>query len=141
MMAHFSRKSYSTIKTKLKDPNVGGFDPIVMATMDTVFMGTYAAGNIINGKLGDTFNPTTILSIGLFGSSTLSVSMLLLEISSSLLFISSLVSSKPLEVLLELPSWATGLAIPSLSRSVEQSLDSGLAINTLVISLLKFFHL
>jgi OPA family glycerol-3-phosphate transporter-like MFS transporter 1/2 len=68
MMAHFSRKSYSTIKTKLKDPNVGGFDPIVMATMDTVFMGTYAAGNIINGKLGDTFNPTTILSIGLFGS-------------------------------------------------------------------------
>eukprot|EP00980_Cylindrotheca_fusiformis_P002258 scaffold517_cov119-Cylindrotheca_fusiformis.AAC.41 len=67
-MAHFSRKSYSTIKTKLKDPNIGGFDPIVMATMDTVFMGTYAAGNIINGKLGDTFNPTTILSIGLFGS-------------------------------------------------------------------------
>lgn len=68
MMAHFSRKSYSTIKTKLKDPDIGGFDPIVMATMDTVFMGTYAAGNIINGKLGDTFNPTTILSIGLFGS-------------------------------------------------------------------------
>ncbi|CAJ1952536.1 unnamed protein product [Cylindrotheca closterium] len=68
LMAHFSRKSYSTIKTKLKDPDIGGFDPIVMATMDTVFMGTYAAGNIINGKLGDTFNPTTILSIGLFGS-------------------------------------------------------------------------
>jgi len=68
MMAHFSRKSYSTIKTKLKDPDIGGFDPIVMATMDTIFMGTYAAGNIINGKLGDTFNPTTILSIGLFGS-------------------------------------------------------------------------
>lgn len=36
--------------------------------MDTVFMGTYAAGNIISGKLGDTFNPTTILAIGLFGS-------------------------------------------------------------------------
>lgn len=31
-------------------------------------MGTYAAGNIISGKLGDTFNPTTILAIGLFGS-------------------------------------------------------------------------
>jgi OPA family glycerol-3-phosphate transporter-like MFS transporter 1/2 len=31
-------------------------------------MATYAAGNIINGKLGDTFNPTTILAIGLFGS-------------------------------------------------------------------------
>ena len=67
-MAHFSRKSYSTIKTKLKDPDIGGFAPAVMATMDTIFMGTYAAGNIINGKLGDTFNPTTILSIGLFGS-------------------------------------------------------------------------
>jgi OPA family glycerol-3-phosphate transporter-like MFS transporter 1/2 len=36
--------------------------------MDTVFMATYAAGNIINGKLGDTFNPTTILAIGLLGS-------------------------------------------------------------------------
>jgi OPA family glycerol-3-phosphate transporter-like MFS transporter 1/2 len=36
--------------------------------MDTVFMATYAAGNIINGKLGDTFNPTTILAIGLWGS-------------------------------------------------------------------------
>lgn len=34
----------------------------------SVFMATYAAGNIINGKLGDTFNPTTILAIGLFGS-------------------------------------------------------------------------
>jgi MFS transporter, OPA family, solute carrier family 37 (glycerol-3-phosphate transporter), member 1/2 len=31
-------------------------------------MATYAAGNIINGKLADTFNPTTILAIGLFGS-------------------------------------------------------------------------
>ena len=67
-MAHFSRKSYSTIKTKLKDPDVGGFAAATMATMDTIFMATYAAGNIINGKLGDTFNPTTILSIGLFGS-------------------------------------------------------------------------
>jgi sugar phosphate permease len=36
--------------------------------MDTVFMATYAAGNVINGKLGDTFNPTTILAVGLFGS-------------------------------------------------------------------------
>jgi OPA family glycerol-3-phosphate transporter-like MFS transporter 1/2 len=36
--------------------------------MDTTFMATYAAGNIISGKLGDTFNPTTVLSIGLFGS-------------------------------------------------------------------------
>ena len=31
-------------------------------------MGTYAAGNIISGKLGDTMNPTTVLAIGLVGS-------------------------------------------------------------------------
>jgi len=36
--------------------------------MDTVFMGTYAIGNIISGKLGDTMSPTTVLAIGLFGS-------------------------------------------------------------------------
>merc|ERR1739844_450567 len=28
----------------------------------------YAIGNVISGKLGDTFSPTTVLSIGLFGS-------------------------------------------------------------------------
>jgi MFS transporter, OPA family, solute carrier family 37 (glycerol-3-phosphate transporter), member 1/2 len=39
-----------------------------MCRVHAVFMATYAAGNIINGKLGDTFNPTTILAIGLFGS-------------------------------------------------------------------------
>jgi len=31
-------------------------------------MATYAAGNVINGKLGDTYNPITILAIGLWGS-------------------------------------------------------------------------
>ena len=36
--------------------------------MDTVFMSTYAVGNIISGKLGDTFSPTVVLAIGLFGS-------------------------------------------------------------------------
>lgn len=65
-MAHFSRKSYSTIKEQLQQQ--AGFAPIVLSAMDTVFMATYAAGNIINGKLGDTFNPTIILAIGLWGS-------------------------------------------------------------------------
>lgn len=46
----------------------GGYSALLLSEMDTVFMATYAAGNIINGKLGDTFNPTTILAIGLFGS-------------------------------------------------------------------------
>jgi sugar phosphate permease len=65
-MAHFSRKCYSTVKQQLEDE--AGFSALVLSEMDTVFMATYAAGNIINGKLGDTFNPTTVLAIGLFGS-------------------------------------------------------------------------
>ena len=65
-MAHFSRKCYSTVKQQLQ--TTAGFSSLVLSEMDTVFMATYAAGNIINGKLGDTLNPTTALSIGLFGS-------------------------------------------------------------------------
>jgi len=65
-MAHFSRKCYSTVKQQLEGQ--AGYSALLLSEMDTVFMATYAAGNIINGKLGDTFNPTTVLSIGLFGS-------------------------------------------------------------------------
>jgi len=65
-MAHFSRKCYSTVKQQLQQ--TAGYSPLILSEMDTVFMGTYAAGNIISGKLGDTFNPTTVLAIGLFGS-------------------------------------------------------------------------
>lgn len=65
-MAHFSRKCYSTVKQQLQDD--AGYSAIILSEMDTVFMGTYAIGNIISGKLGDTFSPTTVLSIGLFGS-------------------------------------------------------------------------
>ena len=65
-MAHFSRKCYSTVKQQLQTE--AGYSPLILSEMDTVFMGTYAAGNIISGKLGDTFNPTTVLAIGLFGS-------------------------------------------------------------------------
>lgn len=65
-MAHFSRKCYSTVKQQLQ--HEAGYSALVLSEMDTIFMATYAAGNIINGKLGDTFNPTTILAIGLFGS-------------------------------------------------------------------------
>jgi len=67
-MAHFSRKCYSTIKQQLESD--AGYSPLILSEMDTVFMGSYAAGNIISGKLGDTFNPTTVLAIGLFGSGT-----------------------------------------------------------------------
>lgn len=65
-MAHFSRKCYSTVKEQLQDE--AGYSALFLSEMDTTFMGTYAIGNIISGKLGDTFRPTTILAIGLFGS-------------------------------------------------------------------------
>jgi len=65
-MAHFSRKCYSTVKQQLQDE--AGYSALILSEMDTVFMGTYAIGNIVSGKLGDTFSPTTVLSIGLFGS-------------------------------------------------------------------------
>lgn len=65
-MAHFSRKCYSTVKQQLQ--HQAGYSALLLSEMDTVFMATYAAGNIINGKLGDTFDPTMILAIGLMGS-------------------------------------------------------------------------
>lgn len=65
-MAHFSRKCYSTVKQQLESD--AGYSSVILSAMDTIFMATYGAGNIINGRLGDIFNPTTILSIGLFGS-------------------------------------------------------------------------
>lgn len=65
-MAHFSRKCYSTVKQNLEDE--AGYSALLLSEMDTTFMATYAIGNIISGKLGDTFRPTTILAIGLFGS-------------------------------------------------------------------------
>jgi OPA family glycerol-3-phosphate transporter-like MFS transporter 1/2 len=68
-MSHFSRKSYSTIKQQIEHD--AGFSATILSAMDTVFMFSYAAGNVINGQLGDMFNPTTVLAIGLFGSGIL----------------------------------------------------------------------
>ena len=65
-MAHFSRKCYSTVKQQLQ--NEAGSSSLILSAMDTTFMATYAVGNIVSGKLGDTLNPTTVLAIGLFGS-------------------------------------------------------------------------
>lgn len=65
-MSHFSRKSYSTVKQQLELK--AGYTASILGAMDTVFMLTYGAGNVINGKLGDTFDPVTILAIGLWGS-------------------------------------------------------------------------
>jgi len=65
-MAHFSRKCYSTVKQQLEGQ--AGYEAWILSTMDSAFMFSYSIGNIVNGKLGDTFNPTTILAMGLFGS-------------------------------------------------------------------------
>lgn len=65
-MAHFSRKCYSTVKHPLQ--TLAHYSPFVLSQMDTIFMATYAAGNILNGNLGDRFNPTLILATGLWGS-------------------------------------------------------------------------
>lgn len=65
-MAHFSRKCYSTVKTQLQF--LAGYSPLFISAMDSTFMFTYAIGNVISGKAGDTLNPTTVLAFGLFGS-------------------------------------------------------------------------
>jgi len=65
-MAHFSRKCYSTVKTNLRDE--AGYSALLLSEMDSIFMGTYAIGNIVSGKLGDTFRPTGVLALGLYGS-------------------------------------------------------------------------
>lgn len=62
-MSHFARKGYSTVKEQFQ--NDAGFSPLILSAMDTVFMGTYAVGNIVNGKLGDTIHPTYLLAAGL----------------------------------------------------------------------------
>lgn len=75
-MSHFSRKCYSTIKTQLTDE--AGFSTTTLSEMDTVFMATYAIGSFVSGRLGDTYRPTTILGIGLFGSGACLCAMLAL---------------------------------------------------------------
>lgn len=65
-MSHVSRKSYSTVKQQLQSE--AGYSATLLSAMDSVFMLTYGISNMVNGKLGDTFNPVTILAIGLWGS-------------------------------------------------------------------------
>ena len=48
-MNHLARKSYSTVKQQIQ--NDAGFSATILSAMDTTFMFTYAAGNVVNGKL------------------------------------------------------------------------------------------
>ncbi|OEU15588.1 MFS general substrate transporter [Fragilariopsis cylindrus CCMP1102] len=65
-MSHVTRKSYSTVKQQLQSE--AGYSAALLSAMDSVFMLTYGVSNMVNGRLGDMFNPTTILAIGLWGS-------------------------------------------------------------------------
>eukprot|EP00956_Cyclotella_meneghiniana_P011669 scaffold16423_cov55-Cyclotella_meneghiniana.AAC.6 len=47
-MSHFSRKCYSTVKQQLQ--STAGYSPLILSEMDTVFMGTYAAGTAVMGN-------------------------------------------------------------------------------------------
>lgn len=65
-MSHVTRKSISTVKQQLQSD--AGYSATVLSAMDSAFMLTYGVSNMINGKLGDTYNPVTILAVGLWGS-------------------------------------------------------------------------
>jgi len=65
-MSHVTRKSYSTIKEQLQKE--AGYSSTLLSAMDSIFMLTYGISSMVNGRLADTFNPSTILAIGLWGS-------------------------------------------------------------------------
>lgn len=65
-MSHWTRKAYTNVKVQMM---AAGVDPLVLASMDSSFMFTYAGGSFITGMLGDRFSPTFIVGLGLAGSS------------------------------------------------------------------------
>jgi len=65
-MAHFSRKCCSTVKQQLHSE--AGYSVFTLSEIDTAFFATFAVGNILCGKLGDTYSPSIVLTGGLFGS-------------------------------------------------------------------------
>lgn len=63
--------------THTRHSKESGFTTITLSEMDTTFMATYALGSFVSGRLGDTYRPTTILGLGLFGSGICLVAMLI----------------------------------------------------------------
>ena len=45
-----------------------GVSPLILASMDSGFMFTYAGGSFVTGQLGDRFSPVLVISTGLLGS-------------------------------------------------------------------------
>jgi len=66
LISHFARKCYSTIKHDLHTHH--SLSSLLISTMDTIFMFTYAIGNILSGNLGDLTDGKCVMTIGLIGS-------------------------------------------------------------------------
>jgi sugar phosphate permease len=63
--SHFSRKCYTCLKYQI---NQAGVSDSQASQMDSFFMLFYAFGSFFSGSLGDTYNPTMIVGVGLIGS-------------------------------------------------------------------------
>lgn len=65
-MSHWTRKCYTNVKEQMMAAGVSSY---ILAAMDSGFMFTYAGGSFITGALGDRYEPTKVVAIGLLGSS------------------------------------------------------------------------
>lgn len=62
---HVTRKCYTNVKNVMIEK---GLSKLVLGRMDAGFMFTYAFGAPLAGQLGDMYNPSKVLGIGLYGS-------------------------------------------------------------------------
>ncbi|KAL3983089.1 Major Facilitator Superfamily protein [Acanthocheilonema viteae] len=81
-LVHASRKTLSTVKPSLINEwtdNSTGEQPLFpdkhtaegfLAFLDGAFLGAYALGLYVGGTLGDRYNPTKVLALGMWSSST-----------------------------------------------------------------------
>ncbi len=63
---YLTRKNLSVVKTRLHEEL--GVSVLALGTIDTIYLVLYAAGQFINGVLGDRFGPRWVLGLGLIGS-------------------------------------------------------------------------
>jgi sugar phosphate permease len=64
---HVTRKCYTNVKNVMIKK---GLTKVIIGRMDAGFMFTYAFGAPLAGQLGDMYNPSKVLGIGLYGSAT-----------------------------------------------------------------------
>ncbi len=63
---YLTRKPFAVVKTTLSERL--GFSVGVLALIDTVYLTAYAAGQFLNGYLGDRLGPRRLLGIGMLGT-------------------------------------------------------------------------